>query len=148
MSTTSSVPLADFSMMRSFLSHLMAGLLAMHAVLGCCWHHGHACGRECTRTVLESADAHADHDADSCGSTDSKPCQNHGPHACQKGQCVFLRTVENGAGVSLDLNLPSLGCAASCDVSSQAPVAVRPLFAADALLPPLRLHLVHQVLLL
>jgi hypothetical protein len=135
-------------MMRSFLSHLMAGLLAMHALLGCCWHHAHACGRECTQTALDSSAAHADHDADSCHSTNSKPCQNHGPHACQKGKCIFIRTVENGADVSLDLPLSSHICATSCEASSQTPAAVWPLFAADALLPPLRLHLAHQVLLL
>jgi hypothetical protein len=131
--------------MRSLLSHLMAGLLAMHALLGCCWHHTHACGRECTQASFESS---ADHDVDSCHSTNSKPCQNHGPHACQKGKCVFLRTAENGADVSLALHFSSHVCATFYAVSSQTPAAVRPLFAADALLPPLRLHLAHQVLLL
>jgi hypothetical protein len=138
-------------MMHSFLSHLTAGLLAMHAVLGCCWHHAHACERECTQAALESSAphaAHVDHDADSCDSTNSKPGQNHGPHACQKGKCVFLGTVENRADVSLGLNLSSHVSATFYTVSSQMPAAVRPLFAADALLPPLRLHLAHQVLLL
>jgi hypothetical protein len=134
-------------MMHSFLSHLMAGLLAMHAVLGCCWHHAHECGRECTEASLDSSDAHADHDTDSCDSTHSQPC-NHGPHACQKGKCVFLRTVETGADMSLGLDVSSHVFVAWCDLSPQMPTAVHSLFAADALLPPLRLHLAHQVLLL
>jgi hypothetical protein len=135
-------------MMHSFFLHLTAALLAMHTVLGCCWHHDHACGRECKAAAIESVTAHAGHDADHCVPTGSQPCQNHGPRACQGNKCVFLRTVASGTGAAVESDLAPCVCSASGDVPSQTPAALRPLFAGDALLPPLRLHLAHQVLLL
>jgi hypothetical protein len=137
-------------MIHSFLSYLTAATLAMHTVLGCCWHHGHACGSEYESAVAcHAATAHADHDADHCGSTDSNSGhQHHGPHTCQGGKCVFLRTAKSGADTLLDVNLPSFVCVQSSDASLETSAAPRPFFSSDALLPPLRLHLAHQVLLL
>lgn len=134
-----------------FLSHLTAALLAMHTVLGCCTHHEHACGHECdsAASVESPDDAHTGHGDDACDTADSESHENHGPHDCQGSTCVFVRPAEDGAfSAAFQFDLPSFACVAYESSSAHAPAGSWPHFTADALLPPLRLHLAHQVLLL
>jgi hypothetical protein len=136
-------------MSRGLLPHLTAAILAMHTVLGCCWHHAHACGADCRPTSsVESPATHANHDADQCGEEDSGASESHGQHKCVKGACVFLRLLEDDVAGALHHDLPSIFCAQSNAIPPRGDSAPTPYFAAGALLPPLRLHLAHQVLLL
>jgi hypothetical protein len=134
--------------MHGLFSHVAAALLAMHTVLGCCWHHSHACAQECKTLAIESASAHAGHDAEHEPATDSQPCHNHGRSACKGSKCVFARTAENASSDVLKANLISHVFLAVDNTLPQTLAVQRPLFADDALLPSLRLHLMHQVLLL
>jgi hypothetical protein len=134
--------------MHGLFSHIAAALLAIHTVLGCCWHHSHACAQECKSVTIESASAHAGHDAEHGPATDSQPCHNHAPNACQGGTCVFVRTAEGGPGGVPKADLVSHVFLAADDALPQTPAVQRPLLADGDLLPSLRLHLVHQVLLL
>ena len=64
---------------RSFISHLVAGCLALHALLGCCVHHAHAehaeLGHAHLGTICESCD-HAGHD-DACDGHDHDDAAEH-----------------------------------------------------------------------
>jgi hypothetical protein len=133
-----------------FLSHLTAALLAMHTVLGCCSHHEHACGQGCDSTAsVESSDIHSEHSDDTCGASNSESHGNHGPHHCQGSTCAFVCPAREAAfSDAFHFDLPSFACAAHADSLAQVASDSWPHFTADALLPPLRLHLSHQVLLL
>jgi hypothetical protein len=137
-------------MMSGLLSTTMSVFLVLHTVLGCCWHHAHACTQECATTCsVESPDAHeeaaCDHDY---ASSQDDGHQHHSQHDCQGQRCIFLHLAGRGLhGLSLQPQLAIVCCL---------PQSERPLdvaangsyFATDALLPPLRLHLAHHVLLL
>jgi hypothetical protein len=131
-----------------FLPHLTAALLAAHTLLGCCWHHAHACGRECEpASSVHASDAPEADDAHRCGADNSQSGQHRGLNECRGSSCVFLRTSE----CELDgdqFDLPALACLDAGGSPLCAAAVLQPRFAADALLPPLRLHLAHQVLLL
>lgn len=82
---------------QAVLASLVASLMAAHAVLGCCWHHGQACshGDERAAAVVdldhESEHACPDHAAcqnhatDAPAGSDERPCS----HPCQT-VCKFL----------------------------------------------------------
>jgi hypothetical protein len=141
--------------MHGFFANVTATLLAMHTVLGCCWHHVHACACERDNGLLalrvtnigslDRCEAHrADTHDDGCSSHHG----HHGRHECQGNTCVFLGPTKSGPNFpTLRFVPPPVAC-----VSCVAPVAYdgqsRPLLAIDALSPPLRLHLLHRVLLL
>jgi hypothetical protein len=128
---------------------LTAAILAIHTVLGCCWHHAHACGADDGPTsFVESPATHADHDGDQCGAEEFGCCQNYGLHKCLRGACVFLRHLGDDVDVAVHFDLPSVFDAQFDAIPTRGDSALSPHFAADALLPPLRLHLAHQVLLL
>jgi hypothetical protein len=105
-------------MMHCFASNLIAALLALHTVLGCCWHHAHR-------------------------------CTDDGRHDCQAIACVFVSSPKTDSHKpSLQFDAPPAAAMPDgrpyvCDVA-----AVRPFYPPDALLPPLRLHLVCRVLLI
>jgi hypothetical protein len=129
------------SMTYRLLIHLTAALLALHTMLGCCWHHAHACGAACPA----AADTHDDSDCNASGPAATHG--HHGPHPCQGAACVFMRSADRvafepaGGGAH---PLPS--CLASDGGLTAGAACVESPFAVDALLPPLRLHLAHCVL--
>ena len=114
--------------MRSVLCHLTALAVALHALLGCCWHHAHACATchsslacdgsachpedECNAsTCIGHHDSDGPHDSDglseqhpNCAHHASQhrapPCQ--GRHACQ-GLCVSLAPAKAAGESALDL---------------------------------------------
>jgi hypothetical protein len=135
-------------MSHRLISNLTAALLAMHTVLGCCWHHAHAGPPDGEQaTSVESPAEHAGHDADCCNRGDSEPGHDRGTHVCQKGSCVFVGTGKVRLNAADGTNLASFVSLAGGWLSSPNS-ATMPLFAAGALPAPLRLHLTHQVLLL
>jgi hypothetical protein len=128
-----------------FLSILTSTFLALHTVLGCCWHHAHAseCGNACS---VESPDADAGHCGDACGSSGCADHPHQERHACQENACVFINLAGRGSqGPLLAAAMPVV-----CPSCGELPLhaACGTFFAIDALLPPLRLHLAHRVLLL
>ena len=137
--------------MQIFLSNLTAALLALHTVLGCCWHHTHH-GEESVATVgsIGSADSHGcDHAHRAEAPSDSHGQGRHGGHECQGSTCVLgdsLRVEPRESDAPLD----SLAAAhAPGERPSMYEEYNRPSFyAPDTLLPPLRLHLICQVLLI
>ena len=136
--------------MHAFLSNLMAAALLAHALLGCCWHHAHKCVQcdETTQSVSHSA---------ACCKHDHGPSQQkqQQPTPCKcklecAGVCTYLPTQKT------QLEQPQ--SAALFDFAAIVPVLAgvgtpseftwqRTLDSAGADLP-LRLHLMHQILLI
>lgn len=133
--------------MRCFLSNLTAALLALHTVLGCCLHHAHAlAGDRDSAPSIESPDRHKDHCADGCGSNES---ENHERHVCQGNAYIFLGPTKwDRHRLQLDIAALSVAPLLGCQPVIIASVRTEQIFEPDALLPPLRLHLLDRVLLL
>jgi hypothetical protein len=142
--------LSEFTM-HGFLSNLTATMLALHTVLGCCWHHGHrSAPASSLACCVEASDGcRGDRVPHASAATDS-PGQSHdGRHECQLGTCTFLGPAkENPHESPLQIHaLPAMpvlcGDVSVCDAGGWQTFCPR-----DALLPSLRLHLMHRVLLI
>jgi hypothetical protein len=135
--------------MRTFLSGLLAIALLIHAAYGCCWHHAHG-EAPCDHTIV-AAIAPAD-----CCEQPVTPVDGNQPHSpgdhqrdCQ-GVCTYLPTQKT------QLDFPTVF--ASIDlVATPAGNDDGELFALGvsgvvhhprSFEPPLRLHLLHQQLLI
>jgi hypothetical protein len=142
-------------MMRGCLSSLTAAMLALHTLLGCCWHHAHCCTQECGSAVcIESPSpdgCQGDRADDSCAATSSVGHGHHGHHGrheCQGGTCTFMgpnRVNWQQSSLSFDA-LPAV--LSPINGAAVAEVRAKPFFGPDAFLPPLRRHLLDQVLLI
>jgi hypothetical protein len=133
--------------MRKILSNLTAALLALHTVLGCCWHHEHRCTEACSLAGTAESSHRCDaHHSFGDGPTVSSPGhEHHGPHACQGDKCNFVEQTRQRPSDSFSqtVGVPADHCGA--DVAS---AGWGPFFDCDPALPPLRLHLIHHVLLI
>jgi len=139
------------TIMHIVVSNLTAVMLAAHALLGCCWHHGH--GSEQVRgpvAALASSghcaagDAHgpspAQHD---CGT------QRGERHDCQGSPCMFIGpAIQNISPSAVCALQPLVATLPPASLSADGAAIERSLLATGALLPPVRLHLAHQVLLI
>jgi hypothetical protein len=135
--------------MREIVSILMAGSLLLHAALGCCRHHAHACqGCDGTAAQARQIGNCCQHHPEEC--TREHPSQT--PCKCKvecQGVCSYV------APQKVQLDFPK-------GVAPFAAIVVDPVLA-DANLarggsfdvahfaefePPLRLHLLNQVMLI
>jgi len=131
--------------MHSVFTNLMAGLLFIHTVFGCCWHHAHACGQSVAVTASQPAKCchHHQHGSDSKQQQKPGKCKVE----CQ-GTCTYVVpqkvTIEAPQWVAIDLLavLPSLA-----DRQIEIAASWEALPSLFDLAPPLRPHLLHQVLL-
>lgn len=134
--------------MRALVSNLTAVLLVIHAMIGCCHHHWH-CDDECaTAANVSAAPCHCcerhngSHDE---GELPSSPC--NGERECH-GVCTYLPTQKTvvdasstDAGFDFDAPIPMIldGHLAAARLSwGRAHILNDP--------PPIRLHLLYQVL--
>jgi hypothetical protein len=124
-------------------SSLMAAALLAHALLGCCWHHAHACVTNRAEQITECSG----HEAEHSHPGDSSRHDSH-QHQCAASACVFLRAEGQPisalpAAWAVDLvcpvqntqPTPESGCSTYLVDSGQVPT-------------PLRLHLLLQILLI
>jgi hypothetical protein len=127
--------------MQAFVATLTAALLFIHTVFGCCWHHA-----QCS-TVAVSQSEHCCHHHKQSGDSNhqEKPCKCN--IECE-GSCAYVVPqkvkIEAPQWTSIEILavLPSLAerpIEAAC--SSEDVSSLR------AWVPPLRTHLLHQVLL-
>jgi hypothetical protein len=122
---------------------LVAATLVVHLTVGCCWHHAHGCEGKDRPTP-----PHSDATHDGQCSKSSIDHSQHGPQGCEGAKCSFVsssRTVSDSfvqpvqaSFVALLDDQPSLVGIGSEQYS---PTSGR-------LLPPVRLHLANQVLLI
>jgi len=127
--------------MQAFVANLTAALLFIHTVFGCCWHHA-----QCSAVAVSQAEPCCHRHQHSSDSTQpEKPCKCN--VECE-GACIYVVPqkvkVDAPQWVAIDLLavLPTLAdrkieVASVWDFVSPLP----------DWLPPLRIHLLHQVLL-
>jgi hypothetical protein len=73
--------------MHHAISSLVTASLALHMLLGCCWHHAHAEAAEC-------AEISADHDHD-----EHSPVDHDHSKSCDGEGCVFVKCEQTSAQV-------------------------------------------------
>lgn len=139
--------------MRTLTALLTAAVLAVHAALGCCWHHGHsqppAMESGSSATAHHCSHEHGDrHRHDGAGHEDAPREESPCGGQCEEGACVFLA---GGKPVLPDDGQTALPVGVLLDVSSEAPHWAVLKGTGDipqALPPPLRSHLAKRVLLI
>src|SRR4249920_1206388 len=73
--------------MHCVLTNLMAGLLFIHTVFGCCWHHAHSYAQTEQTAVRKSASCCQHHEYSSDSKHENAPCQ--GKLECH-GTCTYV----------------------------------------------------------
>lgn len=102
--------------MSGLVANLTVVAMLTHAVLGCCWHHGHAAqpeqpGRQTLGrqiALLSHADCH--HDGHSCSHGIPQQDDHSAPNDCDGGHCLFVTPTRTNAAqqVSADQGVASL----------------------------------------
>ena len=160
--------------MQTFTALLTAAILAVHAALGCCWHHGHShplatagspTSAHACAAGHEHGERHGHHGAghhgaghhgaghDGAGHHGERHEEAPGEKApcggqCEKGACVFMA---GGKPVLPDDCQTPMPLDGRLDASSEVrhlAVLIRTGDVPLALPPPLRLHLAKCVLLI
>ena len=136
--------------MRGFLTNLTVVMLFAHGVLGCCSHHVHACGESHGSLGLVDgkhpcSDACGDHSAGGSGQTSHK---HPGQDDCQGSRCVFWRPTNDWEAESCHVFCQPAVLLLSEAMPVLAGGRLEHDFGRNGVLPPVRLHLVHQVLLI
>ncbi len=135
--------------MHAVLSHSMAALLFIHALLGCCWHHAHRSAPSESTPAQTSKPVACCHHQDEGESEQQPQAPCDGRLECQ-GICTYLppqKTQIDFAQVLLPFDHVAVLPAAGSDCL--APTASWEFNCGPLdLKPPLRLHLLHQILLI
>jgi hypothetical protein len=121
-----------------------------HAVLGCCWHHVHACGEAHDHLALAGWEHHwAGDDHPSAGCADCSH-RGHGRDDCRGVKCSFVVGAKEKPGARLAVSsFSSAPTAPAADgLAGDARREEHLFFGAGSGLLPVRLHLLHQVLLI
>ena len=160
------------TVMHILASNLTAVMLAVHALLGCCWHHGHGseqmrgpvavtarispqpwiisgqCATACSQAVY-GADPHVSTACEQAVAQHNCGTQHGERPDCQDTPCLFIgpatQNISPSAAYALQPLITTLPLAS---LSADSAATERSLLATGALLPPVRLHLAHQVLLI
>lgn len=141
--------------MQTVFCNLMAASLFIHALLGCCWHHAHAqscCSKQETKVSERVTGCSHGH---SCGHSADKSHQKQKPaephqHKDCPGSCTFLSV----AKTQVDCHSPLSPLPFAAFVPFVAEVGATFHVSADRVTdesgppPPLRLHLLNQILLI
>jgi len=124
-------------------------VLLAHAVLGCCWHHAHACGEAHDHLALAGWEHHWDVGKHpSAGGPDCSH-HGHGRDDCRGVKCCFVVPAKEKAGIAPPVSRASAALTfAAADRVSVGSRFEEHLFAAGSQHLPVRLHLLHQVLLI
>jgi hypothetical protein len=138
--------------LRSLLASVTAVMLFTHAVLGCCAHHIHACGDAHGSVALGGSQNHCslscgDHSAESSGQADHEH-QQPGQDDCQGSRCDFGRPTNDREADSGHVWCQSVAVLLSDAMLGLAGSQVDHHLRTTGILLPVRLHLVHQVLLI
>lgn len=134
--------------MHAVFTSLMAGLLFIHTVFGCCWHHAHSYG-ECQHALAEASQPVkcCKHDHESESKLPQKPCKGHAE--CQ-GVCTYL--VPQKVQIDFPQVIAPFDLVAIPSVLTDAQIAAAARWELACchteIEPPLRLHLLHQTLLI
>jgi hypothetical protein len=138
-------------LVKTLLSHLTAAVLLLHMVCGGCWHHlaSPNC-HDVHPTALEAAHCHEHHSPHSDPS--EHPNGDHHPsHPCSDIRCMYTTVAAPRHQETLCLTgfvaCHSMTWTADAQTSASA-CSVSYAASMNAVAPPLRLHLAHQLLLI
>lgn len=138
-------------MLRYIISLATVAAFVLHMVLGCCFHHVHSTQRaDCGHsTAAAGAHSHAGHDHHAAASTSDIPAQCPAPQEhCTGEQCVFITAVNFSL---MDLTAPAF-LPVFADETMETELVLYPNAIdwdiGDLVLSPIRLHLLHQVMLI
>jgi hypothetical protein len=136
--------------LRGFLTYFTAVMLCAHAVLGCCSHHVHACG-ESHGPVAFVDGAH--HCSDNCGGrsagrSEQTGHEHEGQDDCQGSTCDFGRPANEQEAKSPDVFCQPVAVLLSEAAPALVGGQLEHQLGTPGVLPPIRLHLVHQVMLI
>jgi hypothetical protein len=132
--------------MHALLSNLLAALLLTHAVLGCCWHHGHRCADRPTAAASGACQAACRHDH--CGDDEHQPATPCPATSQCAGICTFLPTSKTQVRPHLPVVPWEIASNASGYVTlpqHSLPPAARWICGLSDAAPPLRLHALHHL---
>ncbi len=133
--------------MHVFLANLTAALIAVHSVLGCCWHHTHRCTEQCATSQAMVVSGVCDQASHAESASDSH--SHHGRHECQSAACVFMTAPNRGVcDTAISPAVTPIAYVPLAIATRRCPVDGQRFFPPDSLLPPLRVHLVCHVLLI
>ena len=141
--------------MQTFTATLTAAVLAVHAALGCCWHHGHshtptASGPMAAQRACSHGHEHGErHRHEGNGPREDAPEENAPCGGqCEEDSCVFLAGGKPVMPDNGQAAVPVGGLLAASTDALFLPAAKRTRDVPPALPPPLRLHLAKRVLLI
>lgn len=145
--------------MQAFTSHLATALLLVHMVLGCCFHHAHACEQGCCPEPAANVRACPCHDhaaeagkaAEPVGVAGDLPNdgEDRHQHSCDGDSCRFVaaeRTFEHDRPSHVGPRSPSLVLASHGGDPAAATLAAETVRADAASGTSLRAHLRFCVL--
>jgi hypothetical protein len=119
---------------------LTAVVFAVHIMVGCCWHHAHACESkdDVQPTYGQCPDSHAS------GADNS----HRGPQDCQGSQCSFVSSISPNSHLLVQPSQAFVPVLLTDQPSLVGAGSKQHCFATGRLLPSVRLYLVNQVLLI
>ncbi len=135
--------------MSGLLSHLASVALLLHMLLGCCWHHAHSCQHRLSMTPGGQRGDDCDEGATGAHGLPAGQ-DHHGSDRCQGSPCVFTAVERFTPATQAQF----LDIAVAVAPAAETGTTLVAMFASPASpdlagpCPPLRLHLVNQVLLL
>jgi hypothetical protein len=133
--------------MHAILASLMAAVVSIQALLGCCWHHARLCAQcePAVKTVQPKACCHRHQAKATDEPGQPKPCN------CRiecEGLCTYLPPQKTHIDVApLPVAFDCVAILPARAESHPAP-AWEPSGGPAPAGPPLRLHLMHQILLI
>jgi hypothetical protein len=129
---------------------LTAVLFVVHILVGCCAHHAHASDGRCHLPPVQETATPEGPRPDASGSP--KNHCSHGPQDCQGVTCSFIPAADSPliGRSSFRLGQTPTALLSNDDSSLLVSSFKRPFFSASAsrLSPPVRLYLLHRVLLI
>ena len=136
--------------MRAFLATLTAVMLFAHAVLGCCAHHVHGCEKPHGSVAIGGGQHQCSDsfDGHSTGCSGRTAHEHQGQDNCQGSTCDFGRPANNRYANSCDVSCQLVALPPSDVVPALVGGQLKHDLGTTGVLPPVRLHLVHQVLLI
>lgn len=71
---------------------MTAAILLAHSLLGCCWHHAHACADDCQQSGIHLAASSSASDPLGCVGESSRAwgSHHHGTHECLGAKCSYV----------------------------------------------------------
>lgn len=112
-------------MIHSILTLSTMVAVVLHALLGCCVHHEHACDSHAAPMVAHASDhGHHNHhhDSDNSCSDESESSEEHAPHPpCEEVECSFIssaRDLDVSLLFSVTTWVPAIDYAAAHDAQA------------------------------